>query len=279
MVETMHDSKQGTYYTYKTINSSIHDTLFLNLPKKFNIYFDNANATSRDSQMDSIKTYVGKDKVMAVYIDGYCDNNGSDSGNMKLSILRAQFLADYLRRLGVDSSRIKKVKGNGSLHWSMTNKTDSNEGKRLSRKTQVRIVTGYLKEFKPVYIKAGLQVGDKINIPHILFIGGSSTVLPGSVKYLELLAAQLKEFPDYKVCINGHICCLYNGEDGQDMNTGRFNLSEARALTVYKYLIEQGIAAERLTTKGLRGKFPLRKGDAADRRVEVEIVEILNSKK
>jgi len=74
--------------------------------------------------------------------------------------------------------------------------------------------------------------------------------------------------------ILGHVCC--GREDGQDYATGKYNLSETRAKAVYDYLIENGIDKSRLKHKGLAGKYPTGHGAKADRRVEIEIIEIKN---
>ena len=68
-------------------------------------------------------------------------------------------------------------------------------------------------------------------------------------------------------------------EDGMDGQTWTSNLSVNRAKAIYDYLIEQGIAASRLSYKGLGNtqpkRFPERTplDEQANRRVEVRIVK------
>jgi outer membrane protein OmpA-like peptidoglycan-associated protein len=91
---------------------------------------------------------------------------------------------------------------------------------------------------------------------------------------LDSLVTTLKEKPAYEIIIYGHICCHPPGQDGQDISTGIFNLSVARAKVIYDYLIEHGIEAGRLSYKGLKADYPTGKGEKYDRRVEIQITRI-----
>jgi flagellar motor protein MotB len=63
------------------------------------------------------------------------------------------------------------------------------------------------------------------------------------------------------------------------METGRYDLSTARAKAVYDYLVENGIEAKRMRYKGLAGQFPIVMPELSEadrttnRRVEILILK------
>ena len=52
--------------------------------------------------------------------------------------------------------------------------------------------------------------------------------------------------------------------------TGRRNLSLARARYIYEYLMKNGVARKRMKYVGLKHKYPLGGDPKFDRRVEIE---------
>jgi len=105
----------------------------------------------------------------------------------------------------------------------------------------------------------------------ILFNSGKSSFKQETYPVLVSITAILKEFPSSKFSIEGH-----TDSDGKDaMNQ---TLSEERAGAVKGYLIENGIATDRLTSSGYGEQKPIdtnksSKGKANNRRVEVKLVE------
>jgi OOP family OmpA-OmpF porin len=105
----------------------------------------------------------------------------------------------------------------------------------------------------------------------ILFNSGKSSFKEETYSVLLSITAILKEFPSSKFSIEGH-----TDSDGRDaMNQ---TLSEERAGSVKAYLIENGIAADRLTSLGFGEANPVdtnktSKGKANNRRVEVKLVK------
>ena len=95
---------------------------------------------------------------------------------------------------------------------------------------------------KESIISNDVEVGDKITLPNILFHGGHNEFLSVSYETLELLVEELESNPEYHIRILGHVCCTPSretSEDGMDLETGKKNLSMARAKAVYKYLIKK----------------------------------------
>lgn len=135
--------------------------------------------------------------------------------------------------------------------------------------------------------------GDYIDFNNVHFFKNTSVMQPESQNELDGLINLLKENLNYKIKIYGHC----NGKQDRETYTmgtstkffamdpkgnkkqtiSSKELSLARAETVKSYLVQQGIAADRITTKGEGGKIPLYPeggtlGQYNDR-VEVEFVK------
>ncbi|HEY0091462.1 MAG TPA: OmpA family protein [Flavobacterium sp.] len=105
----------------------------------------------------------------------------------------------------------------------------------------------------------------------ILFNSGKATFKAETFPVLQAIAGILKEFPTSRFIIEGH-----TDSDGKEaMNQ---TLSENRAAAVKNYLIENGIAADRLNSAGYGESKPIdtnktAKGKANNRRVEVRLIK------
>lgn len=105
----------------------------------------------------------------------------------------------------------------------------------------------------------------------ILFNSGKATFQQQTFPVLQAITAILKEYPSSKFSIEGH-----TDSDGSEANN--LKLSEDRAAAVKNYLIENGIDASRLASKGFGESTPIdsnktAKGKANNRRVEVKLVK------
>ena len=87
-------------------------------------------------------------------------------------------------------------------------------------------------------------------LKNVFFAFGSAELLPESVTELELLRELLEANPDLRIQINGHTDDVGSDADNQ-------LLSEQRAKAVYTYLVEQGIAKDRLRYKGFGESRPV----------------------
>jgi outer membrane protein OmpA-like peptidoglycan-associated protein len=110
-----------------------------------------------------------------------------------------------------------------------------------------------------------LQDG-KIVATGIRFDVGKATLKPESMGIINTIAEMMEEHPDLNFSIEGH-----TDSDG-DMEANQ-KLSEARANTVKEKLLDMGISADRLTTKGFGESNPIApnttaEGKANNRRVE-----------
>jgi outer membrane protein OmpA-like peptidoglycan-associated protein len=94
-------------------------------------------------------------------------------------------------------------------------------------------------------------VGEKIVLDEqVLFQTNLSEIRPESHKLLERLVKLLNEHPEYvAISVDGHT----DERGGEDLNR---RLSEERAKAVMNFLIANGVAANRLTARGLGASQP-----------------------
>jgi outer membrane protein OmpA-like peptidoglycan-associated protein len=105
----------------------------------------------------------------------------------------------------------------------------------------------------------------------ILFDSGKSSFQKQTYSVLKSITAILKEYPSAKFSIEGHTDITGTAALNQ-------KLSEERAAAVKGYLVENGVAADRLTSSGFGQTKPIdsnktKAGKANNRRVEVKLVK------
>ncbi len=135
--------------------------------------------------------------------------------------------------------------------------------------------------------------GDYIDFTSVKFFKNSSVLEPPSRNELDGLVSLMKEETGFKIRIHGHV----NGKISRDAiligksteffkqvpanelrkNTTASDLSTERAEVVKRYLVSQGIPADRIKTKGDGGKIPLYPEGGTlgiyNDRIEVEIIK------
>lgn len=123
-----------------------------------------------------------------------------------------------------------------------------------------------------------LAVGLKTSIEDIFFLGDETEIYYKSLPALEELMSFLTENPTVKICIIGNA----NGPVGAEQKSDSYyrKASEKRAEAVRDYLIQHGIAEDRLTSRGEGNKsmiYPDPQTDwqvNANRRIEIEILSL-----
>jgi outer membrane protein OmpA-like peptidoglycan-associated protein len=105
----------------------------------------------------------------------------------------------------------------------------------------------------------------------ILFNSGKSSFQKQTIPVLQAITAILKEYPTAKFSLEGHT-------DNTGSDALNQTLSEERAAAVKNFLVENGIDASRLSSKGFGESMPVdsnktAKGKANNRRVEVKLVK------
>jgi len=113
--------------------------------------------------------------------------------------------------------------------------------------------------------------GTILSLKNLYFDNDSYEIKPESFEELDKLYTLLSSNPGLKISVNG-----YTDNVGSD----KYNvqLSEQRAKAVVDYLIQKGIAEERLNYRGYGKDNPIKtneteEGRAANRRVEVEFIK------
>lgn len=103
----------------------------------------------------------------------------------------------------------------------------------------------------------------------LLFDTGSSALSAGAYQRLRSLADTLKRYPDTDIVVKGHT-------DSTGDESYNLRLSEERADNVRRYLVGEGVSAQRITAVGYGEAFPMASnatpaGRQQNRRVEIEI--------
>jgi outer membrane protein OmpA-like peptidoglycan-associated protein len=111
---------------------------------------------------------------------------------------------------------------------------------------------------------------DRFELKGVNFATGKSNLLPASFRILEATVRGLQKYDTVKVEISGHT----DNVGGLEYNE---KLSQARADAVRDYLIQKGIAAERIRAVGYgysrpRADNKTEAGRAQNRRIEISII-------
>ncbi|MCC5815653.1 MAG: OmpA family protein [Leptospira sp.] len=105
-----------------------------------------------------------------------------------------------------------------------------------------------------------IQKGTELTLNNLFFETGSSDLTDESEPELMRIVEILKSNPNLKINLEGHT----DDVGGDDTN---LKLSQARANSVKKFLVEQGkIPEDRITTKGWGSKKPIAKNDSNENR-------------
>lgn len=116
-----------------------------------------------------------------------------------------------------------------------------------------------------------MAVGSRYQLTEVYFNSGDSTLRKDSKALLDELAGFLNAHPSLKLEIGGH-----TDTDGDAAANAA--LSDARSKSVVAYLVESGISAERLSSKGYGSSMPIAPNDTPankqlNRRTELKVNE------
>ncbi|MGA9341393.1 MAG: peptidoglycan -binding protein [Rhodanobacteraceae bacterium] len=197
--------------------------------------------------------------------------------NRQLAALRTQLAQidkalDFAKR-GIATRDLRIADLGKRLNIALANKVNQLERYRSEFFGKLRAALGNRTDVR--------VVGDRFVVPtDILFASGSAELDPGAAKELQSLAQTLLEVTaeipssiDWVLRIDGHT-------DRRPIHTAQFpsnwELSTARAVAIVKYLVVQGIPADRLSANGFGQFQPLDKADtpeayAKNRRIEIRL--------
>ena len=250
------------------------------------------------ARLDSLLQFAGQDSV-TISIQGYADFLGNPDHNILLSQQRAEAAKDYLlKNNGNNKIALVSCKGFGETH-SQDNR--SPEGEPYQRRVDVLVVKTAMKKNTVVAAKARpvaatvspiaekeavttngaelLDKGQSMEIKGLFFIPGRHTWTRDSETALASLLKTMQDFPDLKIEIQGHICCIEGPKDALDFDTNEIRLSHNRAQSVYDYLVLSGIDAGRMIYKGYGHSQPKVAQELnsfheqMNRRVEIKVLE------
>lgn len=239
------------------------------------------------SKLDGLKTLLSDSASITIL--GYADYLGASGHNIILSKNRAEAVRSYL--LALKGTLIISVAGRGAVAGTTERSalgeppnrrvdvvyevkkppviskpvakvvpvtTPAPPAKKrdtvLARPKQV-IVVDTTRE--PVSFNARLnnlkdaKVGSSISFEELTFQPGRHFLNPEAVRYLTTILKFMQKHTNITFQIIGHICCETDGRDGEDYDSGGYVLSVNRAKFIYDYFIEKGIAANRMTFKGV----------------------------
>jgi outer membrane protein OmpA-like peptidoglycan-associated protein len=257
------------------------------------IYFD--IGAFEASTPELLKLNVDKSDWQKVDVISYTDYLGSERFNKQLSINRSREIRSRLVQYGLNTTILGVVKGEGITGQKLKTPAGIKENRRTdilitkksaNRRVEVeetkKVLTEDIKPIKKVELKSQIEsasVGDQLVLKNMVFLPGQHFLTESSLTSYDELFETLKQNPELKIKIEGHICCKIDDEDGLDLATNLFNLSEARAKYIYDILIKDGISAKRLSYEGFARDKPLypeektEEEKAANRRVEIRIIE------
>ncbi len=257
----------------------------------FSLHFDIGKYNIDNDVIEELKKFIAQnytENQTRLLVYGYADYLGTQSPNKTLSEQRANNTKQLLLRLGIKKEDIKLCSGIGQINT----KGEEDRGNSKYRKAEIYFsknktkqeITQEPKKPKPEQ-KQDIALAEKIkeakideviNLKNLLFFNNSTVMRPVSYPDLYQLLTVLKENPNLKIKIEGHICC--NKEEGMIKGTVDYNLSVNRAKAVYFYLRENGVEAKRLSFDGYGRTRPLYPNEAtieeelANRRVEIRIL-------
>jgi len=112
--------------------------------------------------------------------------------------------------------------------------------------------------------------GIVLTLGDVFFETGRAALMPGGLQAIGKLASFLKKYPDRGVLIEGHTDSVGKAEYN-------IRLSQIRAEAVRNALLENGISAGRITTKGYGKAYPVASNATAggrqlNRRVEIVVL-------
>jgi outer membrane protein OmpA-like peptidoglycan-associated protein len=215
-----------------------------------------------------------------IEIVGHTDNWGSDEYNLDLSERRAKSVKKFLVAQGIDSTRLYTA-GCGERMPIADNGTP--EGRAINRRIEFSIydgvsskcpkkeeinksLIGNLDNEEQEKIADKLMKGDQLAFTNVRFKFDSDELTDNSKKILDNVVSVLNKLLDLNLEIQGHT-------DSKGSRSYNQNLSEKRANSVRNYLINKGIASERLTAIGFGESNPVatnktEEGRAKNRRIE-----------
>jgi outer membrane protein OmpA-like peptidoglycan-associated protein len=198
-------------------------------------------------------------------------------------VLADQALAEKRRSEATDAYRVEQTRAQQSTRAELVqtraelaeSRRDADEMKRKSTEAEQR--SQELSDRLAQLAAKEEERGTVITLSgSVLFASNQTRLLPSAEKRLDEVAEALRDAPDRNVLVEGHT-------DGRGTDAYNEALSQARADAVRAYLVDRGVAAERIRSAGMGKRAPAAdnataEGRANNRRVEI-VIERLSAKR
>jgi outer membrane protein OmpA-like peptidoglycan-associated protein len=273
--------------------------------EQVSFFFESDKFVLKKTELEKLNQWISSNKeVKVVGVYGFCDEEGSVGYNDTLAKKRIDNVFNIIKNK-VKIRADFKTRNFGKLHSLSSIKAENrkvtlyyilpkdflNEEKIIAEKKEtpvekkkpdVKFSDTYKYEnpdgsiavikMDTVFMKkvSIASVGEKLKLENMNFFVDTFAIMPQSRSVMYELLIVMKNFPDLKIQIQGHICCVQ--KDFRDLST-------QRAKAIYKFLEFNGIEKSRMTFVGFASTKPLyllpEKNEAereANRRVEIEIM-------
>jgi len=273
---------------------------FAEAQEQFSVFFESNKSVCSKLELKKIQDWITANKeVKIIAIHGFTDEDGTSGFNDTLANKRVSYIYNQVKdkiKIREDFKTISfgetlkqalnKAQNRKATIFYLLPKDFARENEILGIKKEepkaTEVVTPELipieEEAMNFPVNATLeekiklsQKGTLIRLSDINFYVNTFAIMPTSKRSIDELIYVLTNFPDLKIEIQGHICCVYRDATG---------LSTQRAKQVKRILVSEGISEKRIKTKGFgvsKPKFAIpEKSDyeaAQNRRVEIMILD------
>lgn len=296
-VEGSDEGRTGVYHPLAEITAAAEGTTLVDLPEHRTVRwlrFTVQDAHADDAAWWYVNEFIAQggltppddpDRFTGVYQTGrathlelkqngndisgcYSDNAGRSFGSISGAVHDGVALLEWTSDQGISGTALLTRDADGDLAGVRYRQRSRSPWGGIPASDDV--TTPCSEDHPPANpIAAALENDGEARIYGILFNHDSDVPRSLSLPALEQLRAALDQHPDMRVVIEGHT----DADGAEDYNQ---NLSARRADAVVAWLIERGIADERLESAGKGESEPVASNDTADgkalnRRVEVKV--------
>lgn len=254
--------------------------------KHFEVFFDVNKEGLNKKSIDDFNTFLKANSNLEILsISGYCDRIDNNNYNKLLAQRRINSVVEFLKEnlisinknttfnvVGEDFKQSKNQELNRKVILKYIEKKLPNKNMdNYNIEPELSVIVQNEKSSLVEKFKLAKKK-EIIRLNSIRFYLDTAKIIELSKPVLEELVKILKENPNLKIEIQGHICCQFV----DDLR----GLSSQRAKAIYTYLIQNEIDKKRLTYKGYGVLKPIHKipeenskEEQDNRRVEILIIE------
>lgn len=236
---------------------------------EINKYSTNPNKADSDgdglSDGDELMKY--RSNAMKADTDGDGLSDGDEVAKYKTDLTKGDTDSDGL----MDGAEVNQHKTNPLK--ADTDDGTVNDGAEVTAGTNPNLADDDIpkRDTLPAMETLKVEVGKAIVLEGVVFKSGSSAITPESEDILNKAFNTLNENADIEVEIQGHT-------DNTGSRAGNLKLSQARADAVKAFLVNKGIAAARISAKGIGPDMPIADNATADGRQKNRRIEFVRTK-